>query len=213
MWFNGPTLNACKEDGPVGDVTSAWKFELSPDKQTMTMKISRYEPAGDHEALVFTKKASSLQMTPGGKRYARPCARRPRALGGKAAYPQQSTPPRFHKSLALLEADRESVQVRLHQPGPTRGSRSQIRHFASQQSPHSTCGACQERRQTQRHRRSGRNPRCARFRSNRVCRRHAAIASMPRSTRRRATRRPAASSPRSGFPSPMINMFTFYIAP
>jgi len=59
MWFNGPTLNACKEDGPVGDVTSVWKFDLSPDKQTMTMKISHYEPAGDEETLVFTKKASS----------------------------------------------------------------------------------------------------------------------------------------------------------
>lgn len=58
MWYNGPTLNACKEDGPVGDVTSVWKFELSPDKQTMTMKINHYEPAADDETLVFTKKTS-----------------------------------------------------------------------------------------------------------------------------------------------------------
>jgi hypothetical protein len=33
-----------------------WKFELSPDKQTMTWKISHYEPAGDDETLVFNKK-------------------------------------------------------------------------------------------------------------------------------------------------------------
>ena len=57
MWYNGPTLNACKEDGPVGDVTSVWKFDLSPDKQTMTMKISHYEPAADDETLVFTKRS------------------------------------------------------------------------------------------------------------------------------------------------------------
>lgn len=58
MWYNGPTLNASKESGPAGDVTSAWKFELAPDKQTMTMKINHYEPARDDETLVFTKKAS-----------------------------------------------------------------------------------------------------------------------------------------------------------
>lgn len=57
MWYNGPTLNACKEDGPVGDITSVWKFELSPDKQTMTMKISHYEPVAEDETLVFTKKS------------------------------------------------------------------------------------------------------------------------------------------------------------
>ena len=57
MWYNGPTLNACKEDGPVGDVTSVWKFDLSADKQTITMKISHYEPAADDETLVFTKKS------------------------------------------------------------------------------------------------------------------------------------------------------------
>ncbi len=54
VWYNGPTLNASKESGPAGDVTSAWKFELSPDK-TMTMTISHYEPAADDETLVFTK--------------------------------------------------------------------------------------------------------------------------------------------------------------
>jgi hypothetical protein len=58
VWYNGPTLNACKENGPVGDVTSVWKFELAPDKQSMTMKITHYEPAADDETLVFTKKAS-----------------------------------------------------------------------------------------------------------------------------------------------------------
>lgn len=57
MWFNGPTLNACKEDGPMGDITSVWRFELSPDKQTMTMKISHYEPSADDETLVFSKKS------------------------------------------------------------------------------------------------------------------------------------------------------------
>jgi len=55
-WFNGPALNATKEGGPAGDVTSAWKFEVSPDKQTMTMTISHYDPAGDDETLVFVKK-------------------------------------------------------------------------------------------------------------------------------------------------------------
>jgi hypothetical protein len=55
-WFNGPALNATKEGGPAGDVTSAWKFEIGPDKQTMTMTISHYDPAGDDETLVFTKK-------------------------------------------------------------------------------------------------------------------------------------------------------------
>jgi hypothetical protein len=57
MWYNGPTLNACQEDGPVGDVTSVGKFDLSGDRQTMTMKISHYEPAADDETLVFTKKS------------------------------------------------------------------------------------------------------------------------------------------------------------
>jgi hypothetical protein len=54
VWFNGPTLNASKEGGPPADVTSAWKFELAPDK-TMTMTISHYDPAGDDETLVFSK--------------------------------------------------------------------------------------------------------------------------------------------------------------
>jgi len=58
VWYNGPTLNASKEAGPAGDVTSGWKFELGPDKGTMTMTISHYEPAGDDETLVFTKKGS-----------------------------------------------------------------------------------------------------------------------------------------------------------
>ena len=58
VWYDGPTLNACKENGPPGDVTSVWKFELSPDKQNMTMKISHYDPAADDETLLFTKKAS-----------------------------------------------------------------------------------------------------------------------------------------------------------
>lgn len=58
MWYNGPTLNACKENGPADDVTSVWKFELTPDKQTMTMTIHHYEPAADDETLVFTKKTS-----------------------------------------------------------------------------------------------------------------------------------------------------------
>jgi hypothetical protein len=56
VWFNGPALNATKEGGPAGDVTSAWKFEAGPDKQTMTMTINHYDPAGDDETLVFTKK-------------------------------------------------------------------------------------------------------------------------------------------------------------
>ena len=58
VWYDGPVLNACKENGPPGDVSSLWKFELSPDKQTMTMKISHYEPAADDETIVFTKKGS-----------------------------------------------------------------------------------------------------------------------------------------------------------
>lgn len=56
-WFNGPALNATKESGPVGDVTSGWKFEIGPDKQTMTMTINHYDPAGDDETLVFVKKS------------------------------------------------------------------------------------------------------------------------------------------------------------
>lgn len=58
VWFDGPTLNACKENGPAGDVTSMWKFELSPDKQMMTMKISHLEPVADDETMVFVRKAS-----------------------------------------------------------------------------------------------------------------------------------------------------------
>jgi hypothetical protein len=56
VWYDGPVLNACKENGPPSDVSSLWKFELSPDKQTMTMKISHYEPIADDENIVFTKK-------------------------------------------------------------------------------------------------------------------------------------------------------------
>jgi hypothetical protein len=57
VWYDGPTLNACKENGPADDVTSMWKFELSPDsKQIMTMKVSHYEPTAEDELLVFNKK-------------------------------------------------------------------------------------------------------------------------------------------------------------
>lgn len=55
MWFDGSTLNASKEAGPSGDVTSMWKLELSPDKQTLTLKINHYEPAADDETIVFKK--------------------------------------------------------------------------------------------------------------------------------------------------------------
>ncbi len=56
VWYDGPVLNACKENGPPSDVSSMWKFELSPDKQTMTMTINHYVPASDDETLVFNKK-------------------------------------------------------------------------------------------------------------------------------------------------------------
>jgi hypothetical protein len=55
-WFNGPALNATKEGGGADDKTSAWKFELGQDKQTMTMTINHYDPAGDDETLLFVKK-------------------------------------------------------------------------------------------------------------------------------------------------------------
>lgn len=58
VWYSGASLNASKENGPVGDVTSMWKFELAPDKQTMTLKINHYDPAADDETLVFAKKAA-----------------------------------------------------------------------------------------------------------------------------------------------------------
>jgi hypothetical protein len=56
-WFDGSSLNASKEKGPPADVTSMWKFELSADKQTLTMTINHYEPAADDEKMVFTRKA------------------------------------------------------------------------------------------------------------------------------------------------------------
>ncbi len=58
VWYDGSCLNASKEKGPAGDVTSMWKWELAPDKQTMTMKINHYEPAADDEVLVFTKRST-----------------------------------------------------------------------------------------------------------------------------------------------------------
>ena len=56
MWYDGSALDASKEQGPAEDVTSMWKFELSPDKQTLTLTINHYEPAGDDEKIVFVKK-------------------------------------------------------------------------------------------------------------------------------------------------------------
>lgn len=56
MWFDGTALNASKEAGPPTDVTSMWKFEISPDKQTLTLTINHYEPTADDETIVFTKK-------------------------------------------------------------------------------------------------------------------------------------------------------------
>ncbi len=58
VWFNGPTLNASKEKGPAEDMTSMWKLELSPNKETMTMTINHYDPAAADETIVFTKKRS-----------------------------------------------------------------------------------------------------------------------------------------------------------
>lgn len=58
VWYNGPTLNASKENGPPDDVTCMWKFELSPDKQTATWKINHYEPTANDETLVFAKKGA-----------------------------------------------------------------------------------------------------------------------------------------------------------
>ncbi len=56
VWYDGPTLNVCKENGPADDVTSIWKLDVSPDKQTLTMKVTHYEPASAEETLVFVKK-------------------------------------------------------------------------------------------------------------------------------------------------------------
>ena len=56
VWYNGPTLNASKENGPAEDKTAAWKLELGPDKETLTMTINHYEPNGADETLVFAKK-------------------------------------------------------------------------------------------------------------------------------------------------------------
>ncbi len=56
MWYSGAALNASKEKGPPTDITAMWKFELSPDKQTLTMTINHYEPAADDEVIVFTRK-------------------------------------------------------------------------------------------------------------------------------------------------------------
>jgi len=53
-------LNACKEHGPAGDVTSVWEFELTPEKQPITMKIDHYEPTADDETLLCTKKFLEL---------------------------------------------------------------------------------------------------------------------------------------------------------
>ena len=58
FWYDGPALNVSKENGPPDDVTSLWKFELSPDKQKMTMTISHYEPSAGDETLVFNKAVS-----------------------------------------------------------------------------------------------------------------------------------------------------------
>ena len=58
VWYDGSTLNASKENGPPGDVTAMWKFELTPDKQTLSMKINHYEPTADDETIVFAKGAS-----------------------------------------------------------------------------------------------------------------------------------------------------------
>ncbi len=57
VWFDGATLNACKENGPASDVSSLWKFDVSPDKNTMTMKINHYEPTADDETIVFNRKS------------------------------------------------------------------------------------------------------------------------------------------------------------
>ena len=55
VWYDGPSLNVCKENGPADDATSMWKLDISPDKQTMTMKISHYDPQAADETLVFAK--------------------------------------------------------------------------------------------------------------------------------------------------------------
>ena len=56
VWYNGPTLNASKENGPADDSSAMWKFELSADKSTMTLTINHYAPSANDETLVFKKK-------------------------------------------------------------------------------------------------------------------------------------------------------------
>jgi len=56
MWYDGTSLNVSKEAGPAEDVTAMWKFELAPDKRTLTLKINHYDPAAEDESIVFTKK-------------------------------------------------------------------------------------------------------------------------------------------------------------
>lgn len=58
VYFNGPALNFCKTDGPVGDVVTEWKLELSPGGDTLKATVSHVDPAGQDEVLVFTRKAS-----------------------------------------------------------------------------------------------------------------------------------------------------------
>jgi hypothetical protein len=59
IWFSGPSLNLCKTDGPVGDVVTEWKMELSPDNNTLTISVSHVDPQLKDETLVFTKKSGA----------------------------------------------------------------------------------------------------------------------------------------------------------
>ena len=59
VWYNGPTLNASKENGPADDASAMWKFELGADKETMTLTINHYAPSANDEVLVFKKKGKA----------------------------------------------------------------------------------------------------------------------------------------------------------
>lgn len=56
LWYNGPSLNILKTDGPKEDSTTEWKLDLSPDHKTLTVEFTHVEPSDKSETLVFNKK-------------------------------------------------------------------------------------------------------------------------------------------------------------
>jgi len=58
LWYDGPSLQILKTDGPKEDAVTQWSLKLSPDGNTLTIELDHIDPTDKKQTMVFDKKPS-----------------------------------------------------------------------------------------------------------------------------------------------------------